>query len=139
MRAGLLALLAGSLFGFGLCLSAMVNPRRVIGFLDVTGVWDPTLVFVMLGAVALTALLFPLILRRKQPILSASFHLPQRSAIDLPLVLGAVLFGAGWGVAGLCPGPAITALASLTPEVGLFVIAMAAGQGIGIIIEKKYF
>lgn len=130
MRTVVAALCCGFAFGLGLCVSEMVNPARVVGFLDVLGRWDATLVFVMAAAVAVTAAAFPLVLRRARPVLTAEFCLPTKNSIDAPLIAGSVIFGIGWGMAGLCPGPAIAALASLSPQVLVFVIAMAAGQWI---------
>jgi len=109
---------AGVLFGIGLWLSGMANPRKVLDFLDVTGSWDPSLLLVMGGAVAVTLIGF-------RP-LKARINV-DRTAIDAPLVAGAALFGAGWGIAGYCPGPALTALTNLTAEVVVFVAAMVVG------------
>jgi uncharacterized membrane protein YedE/YeeE len=106
----------------------MVNPARVVGFLDVTGNWDATLAFVMAAAVAITGIAFPLIKRRSRPVFAAQFYLPTKTGIDTPLIAGSIIFGIGWGLAGLCPGPAIAALASLSPSIVMFVIAMIAGQ-----------
>jgi uncharacterized protein len=120
----------GIIFAIGLTVSEMINPMRVIGFLDVAGHWDPTLLFVMAGALAVTVPLFPMILRRPSPRLAGQFSLPNKTRIDGPLILGAAIFGVGWGLAGFCPGPALAALASGSPAVILFVIAMVAGQWI---------
>ena len=114
------ALGAGLLFGVGLWLSGMANPRKVLDFLDVTGNWDPSLLLVMGGAVAVTAAFFRPIIRKKQ----LSFD---KTAVDLPLVAGAALFGIGWGIGGYCPGPAITALSNLSAEASVFVATMVAG------------
>lgn len=123
-----IALLASIIFGFGLALSGMINPAKVIGFLDIFGHWDPTLAVVMGGAILVTLPAFQLAKRRSHPLLAETFQLPTREDIDKPLVVGAALFGIGWGVAGLCPGPAIAGLGSLQwPLVG-FVVAMVAGQ-----------
>jgi uncharacterized membrane protein YedE/YeeE len=124
----LTALITGILFGFGLSLGEMINPGRVIGFLDVAGRWDATLLFVMGGALLVTAPLYPLILRRARPLFDQRFFLPMKSTIDRPLIVGAAIFGIGWGLGGFCPGPALAALASGSPAVLLFVIAMIAGQ-----------
>lgn len=133
------AFVMGVVFGLGLCISEMINPARIVGFLDVTGAWDSTLIFVMLAAVVLTAIGFPLVTKLAKPLFGREFQMPKRTALDAPLILGAVLFGIGWGIGGLCPGPAITAMASLSPAVFLFVVAMAAGQILGIGIEKQFF
>lgn len=121
------ALAAGMLFGFGLWISGMANPRKVLGFLDVTGAWDASLLFVLGGAVGVTLVAFRLVLKRSRPLFAQLFQLPQRSDIDAKLVIGSALFGAGWGIGGYCPGPGITALASLSAEAVVFVIAMIAG------------
>ena len=110
---------AGLLFGIGLWLSGMANPRKVLDFLDITGNWDPSLLLVMGGAVAVTAVAFRPLLKKRE----MSF----RKEIDIPLVLGAALFGIGWGIGGYCPGPALTALSNLSAEVLIFVSAMIAG------------
>ncbi|MGE5818627.1 MAG: DUF6691 family protein [Deltaproteobacteria bacterium] len=129
------ALIIGTIFGLGLAISQMVNPARVIGFLDVAGRWDPTLIFVMGGALLLTAPIFPVVLRRK-PFLAEQFSLPTKVDIDRPLLLGAIIFGVGWGLGGFCPGPALAALASGSPSVALFVVAMIAGQWLGSRFER---
>jgi len=124
----LTAFAVGVIFALGLTISEMINPGRVIGFLDVAGHWDPTLLLVMAGALVITVPIFPVILRRPKPLLAAQFTLPTKTRLDLPLVLGAAVFGAGWGLAGFCPGPALAALASGSPSVILFVVAMILGQ-----------
>jgi uncharacterized protein len=121
------ALLAGVIFGAGLTLSDMVNPARVLNFLDVAGSWDPTLLFVMAGGLAVTTLGYWLIFRRGSPVLGDKFDLPTQRRIDLPLVAGAALFGVGWGLAGICPGPALADLVTLDPKVLLFLAAMLIG------------
>ena len=121
------AFVAGLVFGFGLWVSGMANPRKVLGFLDVTGAWDASLLFVLGGAVGVTLVAFRFVLRRSRPLFAQDFQLPQRSDIDLKLVIGSALFGAGWGIGGYCPGPAVTALASFSSEAAVFVVAMIAG------------
>jgi len=118
---------AGLVFGLGLWISGMANPKKVIGFLDVTGDWDASLAFVMGGAVVVTAAAFRLVTRRAKPLYEERFHLSTLKDIDLPLVAGAALFGIGWGIAGYCPGPALTALTTLSGESMVFVAAMIAG------------
>ncbi len=122
------SLLAGVLFGAGLTISDMVNPARVLGFLDVAGDWDPTLMFVMAGGLAVTIVGYRLVLRRAAPLACGKFDLPTQRQIDLPLVGGSALFGIGWGLAGICPGPAFTDLATPEPKVLLFVAAMLIGM-----------
>jgi uncharacterized membrane protein YedE/YeeE len=124
----LAALLSGSIFGFGLALSSMVDPTVVRAFLDVTGDWDPRLGFVLAGAVPVAALGYLLSLRFGRPAFDDRFHLPAKTKIDGPLVLGAAIFGAGWGMAGFCPGPAVAALSLGLPPVAVFVAAMVAGM-----------
>jgi len=119
---------AGLLFGLGLVVSGMVNPGKVIGFLDITGNWDPSLALVMGGGLLVTVPAFRWVLRMPQPLLEKKFFLPTLSAIDGKLIFGAVLFGLGWGLAGFCPGPALTALVSLDSTVALFVLAMIGGM-----------
>jgi uncharacterized membrane protein YedE/YeeE len=122
------AALAGAVFGAGLLISGMTQPAKVIGFLDPTGGWDPSLAFVMAGAVTVYALLFRWIQRRRSPWLDTRFHLPARRDLDRPLVAGAALFGIGWGLGGLCPGPGIVAAASGSVTGLAFVAAMLAGM-----------
>ena len=124
----LVAFVAGALFGIGFIVSGMINPAKVQAFLDVAGDWDPSLAFVMLGAVAVTTLGYRLAFQRERPLAADRFSLPARSSIDARLLGGAALFGAGWGLAGFCPGPALSGLAfGATPTI-VFVIAMAAGM-----------
>ena len=113
------ALGAGFLFGIGLWLSGMANPRKVLDFLDVSGNWDPSLLLVMGGAVAVTAAAFRPLLKKQK--------LEFRKDVDIPLLTGAALFGIGWGIGGYCPGPALTALSNLSTDVFVFVAAMVAG------------
>lgn len=122
-------LIGGTLFGLGLTISEMVNPQKVIGFLDVAGEWDPTLAFVMGGALLVAVPAFRFILKeRTKPVLEDDFELPTKKAVDGRLVGGSALFGVGWGLAGFCPGPAVTALASGLTPVFAFVAAMIAGM-----------
>ena len=137
MRALVAALFSGALFGAGLAWSGMTNPARVLGFLDVTGDWDPTLMLVMVGALAVSVPLFPLVLRQPRPLLAALFSLPSRQDLDGRLMGGAALFGVGWGLAGLCPGPAIAGLITGAPGILLFVAAMLAGMGLASLAERR--
>lgn len=130
MRSGL-ALVCGTLFGAGLTLAGMTDPTRVIGFLDVGGHWDPSLAVVMASALVVALPMFQWAMRRQsRPVLAPRHYLPERTEIDRDLVVGALLFGLGWGIAGLCPGPAIAGLGSGRPEIFAFVLAMAAGVGV---------
>ncbi|AZI38223.1 YeeE/YedE family protein [Caenibius tardaugens NBRC 16725] len=129
MRA-VLALLTGILFGAGLAVSGMTNPVRVRGFLDVGGRWDPTLVFVMAAAVAVMMLAWRMQRRLLRPLLAEKFVLPTRKDIDLRLVAGAALFGVGWGIAGICPGPAFAMLALLPADATIFLVGLFAGMAV---------
>jgi uncharacterized membrane protein YedE/YeeE len=120
----LVALVAGTLFGAGLVVGGMTMPSKVRGFLDFTGDWDPTLMFVMGGAVVVHTAVWFLVKGRPSPLLAERFALPTRKDIDAKLVLGAAIFGLGWGFGGFCPGPAITSLPSAAPSVLAFVVAM---------------
>ncbi len=124
----LASFLCGLIFGFGLLLSGMTDPVKVLGFLDILGRWNPTLGFVMIGALAVSSVGFFFARRRGAPLLASQSLWPTRADIDAPLVVGSILFGVGWGLVGLCPGPALENLASLSPRVIVFVIAMLAGM-----------
>ncbi len=126
----LVNLFAGALFGLGLAVSGMVNPQKVIGFLDVAGDWDPTLAFVMGGALLVAIPAFRLIFKRSRPVLTDDFDLPTNDSLDARLLGGAALFGVGWGLSGFCPGPSVTALASGLLPVFAFVAAMIAGMAL---------
>ena len=128
MRNILPGLLVGLLFGAGLALSDMVNPSRVLAFLDVAGRWDPTLAFVMGGALIPSALAYAVARRMDRPLLEERFHIPAGRELNPKLLAGAALFGVGWGLVGLCPGPAIAGLAFGRWELWLFVAAMLAGM-----------
>ena len=132
----LVALVIGMLFGAGLLLSGMTQPAKVLGFLDWLGAWDPSLLFVMGGAVVVYAIAYRLILRRKQPLLADASVLPSRSAIDAKLIGGAALFGIGWGLGGYCPGPSIVSLASGALDAIVLVAATAAGMWIASRFER---
>lgn len=129
-KQGLASLLIGALFGFGLSLSGMTDPNKVQDFLDVSGRWDASLLLVMGGALLVTSLAFPLILRRSRPVLAQKFHLPAARAVDRKLVIGAALFGIGWGLGGFCPGPAFVGLAMGSRSALLFVVAMLLGMAL---------
>ncbi|WP_395647792.1 DUF6691 family protein [Terricaulis sp.] len=126
-----LALLFGLLFGVGLLVSGMTDPARVIGFLDIAGAWNPSLAFVMGGAVLTAAPLFALAQRRGRPLFNGAFEAPGKLRIDLRLIGGAALFGVGWGLAGLCPGPALVNFGRAPADTWIFVTAMAIGLVLG--------
>ncbi|MBA2722528.1 MAG: YeeE/YedE family protein [Methylibium sp.] len=132
------SLLAGLVFGLGLIVSGMANPAKVLGFLDLAGAWDPSLAFVMAGAIAVAALAFALAKKRTVSFVGAAMKLPGSSRdIDRRLVFGSVLFGIGWGVAGFCPGPGLVALGMGEIKALVFVGAMLAGMGIFELIERR--
>jgi uncharacterized membrane protein YedE/YeeE len=122
------SLFCGLIFGAGLLISGMVQPTKVLGFLDVFGAWDPSLAVVMGAALAVSVPGFMLVQRRARPLFAARSFWPTKMGIDRPLVVGSALFGIGWGLAGLCPGPALENLVTLSPGVVVFVLAMAAGM-----------
>lgn len=122
------ALIAGLVFGLGLVISGMADPAKVQNFLDVFGTWDPSLAFVMGGAIAVTLPGFRLVAQRGRPLFDERFRLPTRSDLDAPLLGGAALFGIGWGLGGFCPGPALTALPLAAPGTLIFVPAMLIGM-----------
>ena len=132
----LLAFAAGLVFGIGLILSGMTDPGKVIGFLDVTGNWDPSLAFVMGGAILIGFFAFQLARKRARTFLGGAMHLPQRRDIDKRLVGGSLLFGIGWGLAGFCPGPALVSFASGVHEAAIFVAAMLGGMIIYTAIDR---
>ena len=136
-RYAISALLAGALFGLGLAVSGMTDPQRVLGFLDIFGDFDPTLLFVLGGAVATTTVLFRFVLKRDSPVLANSFPLSQARRIDQTLVVGAALFGVGWGVAGYCPGPALAGLGVGSTEALWFVPAMVAGMLVHRVVAER--
>ena len=123
----LVALFCGTIFGIGLVISQMINPAKVLGFLNVFGEWDPSLVFVMIGALIISSPLFHLFKNKEKPIFSTSFSISENKEIDKRLIFGSILFGAGWGLAGLCPGPAISSIALLNISSVTFVFSMFIG------------
>ena len=128
MRHVIPGLLVGLLFGAGLALSGMVNPTRVLGFLDLAGHWDPTLAFVLMAALLPSALAYALTRKMNRPVMAEEFCIPQNRTIERRLVAGAAMFGIGWGIVGLCPGPAIAGLAFGQWQSWLFLTAMIAGM-----------
>jgi uncharacterized membrane protein YedE/YeeE len=121
------AFIAGLVFGIGLTLSQMVNPQKVLAFLDITGNWDPSLALVMGGALVTTLIGYRLILRRQSPVFDVQFSLPTNTQIDRPLAVGAILFGLGWGLVGLCPGPAIASISIGGTKTLAFLFTMVLG------------
>ena len=134
MGRNLASLSAGLLFGFGLALSGMTHPQKVLGFLDVAGTWDASLLFVLGGAVGVTLISFRFILRLGKPLLAERFVITRETHIDRPMILGAILFGIGWGISGYCPGPAIALIAAPNWELLAFLPAAILGA-----VAEKYF
>ena len=127
--ASFIAFAAGLLFGLGLVLAGMVNPAKITGFLDIAGKWDPSLAFVMAGAIAVGLVAFAVARRRTTSALGLPMQLPDNVSFDVPLIGGSLLFGIGWGLAGFCPGPAIVAIGAGYAKAGVFAVAMLAGMG----------
>ena len=128
--------LIGMIFGSGILLAGMANPAKVLNFFDIAGTWDPSLAFVMAGALAVTFLGYRFVLRRPHPVFDVKFHLPTRRDIDPALVGGSALFGVGWGIAGFCPGGAIPALGLLRVEPVIFVSALLVGIMIARVLQR---
>jgi uncharacterized membrane protein YedE/YeeE len=137
MKSFLLAALAGALFAIGLVIGGMTVPAKIIGFLDVGRSWDPSLAFVMAGAIAVYASLLRVIQRRPAPLLSPRFHWPTAHGIDARLVGGAALFGIGWGLSGYCPGPALASLAGGGTSALIFVAAMIGGIALARLVSSR--
>lgn len=130
------ALLAGLIFGFGLIVSGMINPDKVQDFLDMSAAWDPSLVFVMGGAIAVGFIAFTIAKQRGQTLLGAAIQLPTSRIIDRQLVLGSLAFGIGWGIAGICPGPGLVLVGSGSLQGIVFVVAMLGGMGLFEFLER---
>ncbi|WP_432745839.1 YeeE/YedE family protein [Methylobacter sp. G7] len=130
------ALLAGLLFGLGLIISGMTDPSKVIGFLDLAGAWDPSLAFVMGGAILVGAIAFAIAKKRQRSLLGAPMQLSSATELDKRLLLGSLVFGIGWGIAGFCPGPAVVSAAAGQSKAWIFVAAMLAGMALYNMIER---
>lgn len=130
------AFLSGLVFAIGIAVGGMTDPMKVVSFLDVTGAWDPSLAFVMGGAILLYAPVYHFVTKRTRPLLHHVFHLPTRKDIDARLVAGGVLFGVGWGVGGFCPGPAVVSAASLRGDVLTFVVSMFVGMAVVFFYDR---
>lgn len=137
MMRNLFALVAGVIFGVGLTISQMVNPSKVIAFLDLFGNWDPSLAFVMGGALIVTALGYRWVMKRDKPVYADKFQIPSIQTLDARLVLGSTLFGTGWGLVGLCPGPAVAALTIGGFPVLVFLCAILVGAGLYELLNRK--
>ena len=123
----IVSLFCGIIFGIGLVVSEMINPAKVLGFLNLFGEWDPSLAFVMIGALIISTPLFHLFKNKEKPLFSLNFSIPKNKEIDKKLIIGSVFFGTGWGLIGLCPGPAITSIALLNASSAIFVVSMFIG------------
>ncbi|WP_409477272.1 DUF6691 family protein [Pseudobdellovibrio sp. HCB154] len=137
MKNSLAALVVGFVFAIGLGLSGMTQPQKVIGFLDLFGNWDPSLIFVMAGAIVVHFITYKIIRKRKSPLLSPDWHVPTKKEITPALMLGSFIFGVGWALGGFCPGPAITSLASFDKTPALFVTSMLVGMFLFRAVDKK--
>lgn len=129
--------IVGLTFGIGLILSGMTDPSKVISFLDLAGSWDPSLAFVMAGAILVGVFAFAFAKRRTTSYLRGALHLPKSTAIDKRLMIGSVVFGAGWGLAGFCPGPALVSLGAGQPKAAVFVLAMVVGMLVFELLERR--
>lgn len=138
MKNNLSSFTVGFIFAIGLAISGMTNPEKVIGFLNLFHNWDPSLIFVMVGAIAIHFILYKLIRKRTTPLLSHHWHVPQKTKITKSLIAGSFLFGIGWGLAGFCPGPAIVSLASLKSAPIIFILSMMAGMFLFKLLDKKF-
>jgi len=133
----IISLFCGLIFGLGLLISGMANPQKVLGFLDITGLWDPSLILVMAGAILAALLPFQWAKNQSRSLLGQTIQLPDKTQIDRPLIVGSLLFGIGWGLAGICPGPAIVLLGLKQINAIYFVLAMLAGMWIFQILQKR--
>lgn len=127
----------GMLFSIGLVLSSMINPKKVIGFLDIFGNWDPSLIFVMLGGICVNLIFFKIILKRSSPVLGAKFSLPEIKQVDKKLVIGSAIFGIGWGISGVCPGPAVANLFLFETGMIIFITSLIVGILIHHFLKQK--
>lgn len=138
LNANQAALLSGFIFGIGLVVAGMTQPHKVVNFLDIFGNWDPSLMFVMGGAVMLHMITYRIVRKKDHPLLVDKWHVPVKNQITKPLIIGALLFGMGWGLAGFCPGPAIVSIVSLELNSLLFVGSMLLGLGLFKILDLKF-
>ena len=137
MMSIIVSLIVGSIFGIGLAFGGMLDPSKVVGFLDIFGVWDPSLAFVMMGGIMVNAAGYLILIRGKKPIFTEKFHLPDNIFIDRRLVVGSAIFGVGWGLGGLCPGPVVASLFLNPNSTAPFLLIMLVGLKIGSLIKAK--
>lgn len=138
LKTGLASLVVGFIFGIGLVVSGMTQPGKVIGFLDLFGSWDPSLIFVMIGAIAVHFITYKLIRKRPSPLISGEWHVPTKKDITPSLLIGSLLFGVGWGLGGFCPGPAVTSLASFEMRPFIFVASMLIGMILFKTLDRQF-
>jgi uncharacterized membrane protein YedE/YeeE len=138
MKVFIVSLLSGIIFAFGLVISGMTNPDKVIGFLDILGQWNPSLIFVMVGAILFNFISFKILLKKEAPLCAQKYHLPENKSIDKKLLIGSSLFGIGWGILGICPGPGIVNLVTFNPSTLLFVLSMIVGMFLFKLTEKYW-
>ena len=138
MKLGIISFLVGIIFSFGLGLSGMTDPQKVIGFLDVTGQWDPSLIFVMGSAIPVYYVFWRFFQKRGVPFFEAKSHVPTRRDIDKKLVIGSALFGIGWGVAGVCPGPGIASIGAMSVGAVVFIVGYFIGARIESAVDSKF-
>jgi len=131
------AVIAGLVFGAGLGLAGMLNPAKVVGFLDIFGLWDPSLAFVMAGGILINAAGHFFLVRNRKPMFAPEFSLPVKTDIDRPLIVGSAVFGIGWGLAGLCPGPVVASLFLNPQNIIIFLILLMAGLKVGVMIRPR--
>ena len=136
MMSKIVSCISGIIFGVGLSVSNMINPEKVLGFLDIFGLWDPSLIFVMLGAIIISAPVFFLFRSKNKPLFADNFTMPTLKSIDKNLIIGSSIFGVGWGMAGFCPGPAISSLALLNTYSVFFVLSMLGGFLLTKLIDR---
>lgn len=137
MKNNIIAFIVGFIFAIGLCLAGMTQTQKIIGFLDVFGNWDPSLIFVMIGAIGIHFIAYRLIIKRSAPLFSNQWYIPNKKEITVRLVVGSLLFGIGWGLGGYCPGPAVVSLASLQLSPVIFVASMIGGMIIFRVLFRK--
>lgn len=137
MKNAIAALAVGFVFAIGLGISGMTQPAKVVGFLDLFGSWDPSLIFVMVGAILVHFATYKIIRKRNSPLLSMQWHVPTKRDVTPALVVGSLLFGVGWGLGGFCPGPAMTSLASFESRPAIFVVSMLVGMYLFKLVDSK--
>lgn len=138
MKQNIVAAASGFVFALGLGISGMTDPAKVVGFLDLFGNWDPSLIFVMVGAILVHLVTYFLIRKRRTPIFSKDWHVPTSRELTPALLIGAFLFGVGWGLGGYCPGPALTSVVTLEPRVIVFVASMVLGMFAFHVLDRRY-